>query len=113
MSMIIKINQGDTQVSVITHKHCSTYFCYFHCCLYNKYISISCGMGNLTMFVVLWYDTTSRVSDIGKAVGLKVLKENKVFNGKAEVFLNVNSSKAQVIVVGEKKRKPEKDNLDS
>ena len=47
-------------------------------------------------------DTTSRLFGIGKAAGLKLVKENETFREQAEVFRSVNSSKYQVIAAGEK-----------
>ena len=47
-------------------------------------------------------DTTSRLHGIGKAAGLKLVKENETFRERAVVFRNVNSSKDQVIAADEK-----------
>ena len=46
--------------------------------------------------------TTSRLFGIGKAAGLKLVKEKETFREQAEVFRSVNSSKDQVIAAGEK-----------
>ena len=60
--------------------------------------------GNIILFVhaFLGCDTTSLLFGIGKAAGLKLVKDNDTFHEQAEVFRSVNSSKDQVIAAGEK-----------
>ena len=56
----------------------------------------------LFVHAFLGCDTTSRRFAIGKAAGLKLIKDNETFREQAEVFRSVVSSKDQVIAAGEK-----------
>ena len=67
----------------------------------NKLRENICG-NILFVHTFLGCDTTSRLFAIGKAAGLKLVKENETFREQAEVFRRVNSSKDQVIAAGEK-----------
>ena len=67
----------------------------------NKLGENICG-NILFVHVFLGCDTTSRLFGIGKAAGLKLVKENEIFREQAEVFRSVKSSKDQVIASGEK-----------
>ena len=67
----------------------------------NKLGENICG-NILFVHAFLGCDTTSRLFGIGKAAGLKLVKENEIFREQAEVFRSVKSSKDQVIAAGEK-----------
>ena len=56
----------------------------------------------LFVHAFLGCDTTSRLFGIGKAAGLKLVKENEAFREQAKVFRSVNSSKDQVIAAAQK-----------
>ena len=67
----------------------------------NKLGENICG-NILFIHAFLGCDTTSSLFGIGKAAGLKLVKEKETFREHAEVFRSVNSSKDQVIAAGEK-----------
>ena len=55
----------------------------------------------LFLHAFLGYDTTSRLFGIGKAAGLKLVKQNETFREVAKVFRSIKSTKDQVITAGE------------
>ena len=67
----------------------------------NKLGENICG-NILFVHAFLGCDTTSRLFGIGKAAGLKLVKENETLREQAEVFRSVKSSNDQVIAAGER-----------
>jgi len=47
-------------------------------------------------------DTTSRLYNIGKTTGLKLITDNKDFQALAQIFERSNLSKDQIVEAGEK-----------
>ena len=47
-------------------------------------------------------DTTSRVFGVGKAAGLKLIKDNQQFHSQAETFQSTDTTKDNSIAAGEK-----------